>query len=48
MNHGVEIKDVPDEPPPVLGNWPRVYAFVLAYLAAIIGLMYVFTVTFTS
>ena len=27
-----------DEPPPFLGTWNRVYAVVLAYLAAVIAL----------
>lgn len=31
-----------DEPPPFLGTWPRVYAMVLAYLAALILFFYVF------
>ncbi len=35
-----ELRDVPDEPPPFLGSWPRVYAAVLAYLAGIIALLY--------
>jgi hypothetical protein len=35
-----------DEPPPVLGTWPRVYAFVLCWLAAVIGIFYAFTVHF--
>lgn len=25
-----------DDPPPLLGTWPRVYAFVLCYLALVI------------
>ena len=40
-------RDVPDDPPPVLGTWPRVYAFVLAYLAAIITLFYGITRMFS-
>jgi hypothetical protein len=36
-------KRVIDEPPPVLGTWPRVYAFVVVYLAVLIALFYVFT-----
>jgi len=39
-------KSVVDEPPPVLGTWPRVYAFVLADLAAMILLFYLFTRSF--
>jgi len=40
MNHD----QIPDEPPPFLRTWPRVYAFVLIYLAAVIGAFYWFTV----
>jgi len=29
-----------DEPPPLLGTWRRVYIFVLAYLAAMILVLY--------
>jgi hypothetical protein len=36
-------KRVIDEPPPVLGSWPRVYAFVVGYLAVLISLFYLFT-----
>jgi len=38
---------IPDEPPPVLGTWPRVYVFVLVYLAMVILAFYAFTVYFT-
>ena len=34
---------MPDEPPPFLGTWPRVYAAVLIYLATLIVLFYCFT-----
>jgi len=34
---------MPDEPPPFLGTWRRVYTLVLAYLAALIVLFYAFT-----
>ena len=34
---------IPDEPPPILGAWPRVYAVVLVYLAAVIAIFYWFT-----
>jgi hypothetical protein len=40
------MKPVPDEPPPFLGTWPRVYAAIILYLIAIITLLYVFTRTF--
>jgi hypothetical protein len=36
-------RDVPDDPPPFLGTWNRVYAAVLVYLAAIVALLYWFT-----
>ena len=34
----------PDEPPPFLGSWKRVYTFVLIYVAALISLLYAFSV----
>jgi hypothetical protein len=37
------MSNIPDEPPPFLGAWPRVYAAVLIYLVAIIVLFYLFT-----
>ncbi len=36
-------KSILDEPPPFLGQWPRVYRFVLIYLAAVIFLFWLFT-----
>ena len=39
-------REVIDEPPPVLGSWPRVYAFALIELAVVIALFYAFTVAF--
>ena len=39
-------KQMLDEPPPVLGSWRRVYAFVIVYLACLIGAFYLFTVHF--
>ena len=36
-----------EEPPPVLGTWRRVYAAVLAWLALLITLFYLFERTFT-
>jgi hypothetical protein len=32
-----------DDPPPFLGTWKRVYVAVLAYLAALIFLFWLFT-----
>jgi hypothetical protein len=41
---GADMKDpMPDEPPPILGAWRRLYTAVLLYLAALIGLFYLFT-----
>lgn len=37
----------PDEPPPFLGNWNRVYAAVAAYLLLLILLFYGFTRAYT-
>ena len=36
-------RDVPDDPPPFLGTWRRVYVAVLIYLVAIIFIAYQFT-----
>jgi hypothetical protein len=37
---------VRDEPPPFLGTWRRVYLAIFVYLAAIIGVSYLFTRAF--
>ena len=39
-------RDVPDEPPPFLGTWRRVYIATLIYLVLIIGVCYLFTRTY--
>jgi hypothetical protein len=39
-------REVRDEPPPFLGRWPRVYAAVVAWLAALIALFYWFARAF--
>ena len=39
-------RPVIDEPPPVLGTWLRVYAFVVGYLVVLIFLFYAFTKRF--
>ena len=39
-------RQVVDEPPPVLGSWPKVYRFVLIYLAVVIALFYWFTAAY--
>lgn len=36
-------RPIADEAPPVMRTWPRVYRFVLGYLAALIFLMWLFT-----
>jgi hypothetical protein len=36
-------QDVPDDPPPFLGTWRRVYIAVVIYLAVIVTLFYLFT-----
>lgn len=36
-------RDVPDDPPPFLGTWKRVYIGVLIYLCGIIAAFYLFT-----
>ncbi len=38
-----ELRDVPDENPPFLGTWRRVYIAVLVYLAVIVSASYLFT-----
>ena len=40
------MNQLPDEPPPFLGTWKRVYTAVAGYLAALIALFYWFTRTF--
>ena len=39
-------RQVVDEPPPVLGSWPKVYRFVILYLAVVIALFYWFTAAY--
>jgi hypothetical protein len=39
--------DVPDEPPPFLGTWRRVYITVVIYLACLICAFYVFMRVFS-
>ncbi|HTS31909.1 MAG TPA: hypothetical protein VMH81_38830 [Bryobacteraceae bacterium] len=38
-----ELREVPDEAPPFLGTWRRVYIGVLIYLVLIITVFYLFT-----
>jgi hypothetical protein len=37
----------PEEPPPILGTWPRVYLAVLGWLALLIVLFFLFARAFT-
>jgi hypothetical protein len=43
MDH---LRDVPDDPPPFLGTWNRVYIAVVIYLAVVIFASYLFTRAF--
>jgi hypothetical protein len=43
----IDPLQIPDEPPPILGTWKRVYTFVLIYLACVIAVFYWFTRHFT-
>ena len=38
-----ELRAVPDEAPPFLGTWRRVYIGVLVYLVLIIAVFFLFT-----
>ena len=40
-------REMPDEPPPFLGTWRRVYATVVIYLASLIALCFAFTRAFS-
>ena len=40
-------REFSEEPPPVLGTWPRVYAAVLIYLVLLISGLYVFMRVFS-
>jgi hypothetical protein len=41
-------REVVNDPPPFLGTWSRVYAFVLVYLAALIFAFWMFTRAFAE
>lgn len=41
-------RDAQDDPPPFLKTWPRVYAAVLLYLAALITIFYLFSRAFPA
>jgi hypothetical protein len=40
------VSPEPDEPPPFLGTWRRVYTLVLLFLACLIVAFYAFTRAF--
>ena len=40
------LRDMPDEPPPFLGTWRRVYAAVLIFLGVVIAAAYWFSRAF--
>jgi hypothetical protein len=40
------VNQLPDEPPPFLGTWTRVYTAVACFLVILILLFYWFTRTF--
>jgi hypothetical protein len=46
MSEMPHTRDVPDEAPPFLGTWKRVYVAALVYLAVVIGLCGVFTAVY--
>ena len=41
-----ELPRVPDDPPPFLGSWRRVYVAVLIYLCLIVAALYLFTLAY--
>jgi len=41
-----DLREMPDEPPPFLGTWRRVYIAVLTFLAVVIAAAYLFTRAF--
>ncbi len=40
-------RDVPDEPPPFLGSWKRVYTVVLVYFVLLVCAFYAFMRVFS-
>jgi hypothetical protein len=38
--------DIPDEPPPFLGSWKRIYIAIFIYLALLIFSFYLFTAAY--
>jgi hypothetical protein len=47
-DHPVPQREVIDDPPPFLGNWPRVYAAVLLYLLCIMSALFLLTRIFSA
>jgi hypothetical protein len=43
MDH---LRDVPDDPPPFLGTWNRIYVAVVIYLVVVIFAFYLFARAF--
>ena len=41
------FSNVNEEPPPIFGAWRRLYCAIVAYLALLITLFYLFSVSFT-
>ncbi|HXA49188.1 MAG TPA: hypothetical protein VNV86_02725 [Candidatus Acidoferrum sp.] len=39
-------RDVPDDPPPFLGTWRRVYIGILIYLFVLVTGFYLFTLAY--
>jgi hypothetical protein len=42
-----DSREMPDEPPPFLGTWRRVYTAVVIYLFLLIAACYAFTHAFS-
>jgi hypothetical protein len=42
----LDLRNLPDEPPPFLGTWRRVYIAVLIFLFVIVAAAYLFTRAF--
>jgi hypothetical protein len=40
-----EVSHQTEEPPPILGTWPRIYAVVIGWIVILISLFYWFTKT---
>jgi len=47
MERDLPPEQLSEEPPPVLGSWPRVYAAVVVYLLILVVLLYLATRYFT-